>query len=205
MSSKRNSSGWSRLTDYESESGEKHPMLLHAAGVATIAAACTNAGNALALTLIMLLLCVGMSVVYMYERGEYRQPMRSVVYLVPSAMLACGCGMLLNAVSPVCADSIAMYLPVAAADSLVLARLQPDAPFVSPSRALPEALGLWWMYAVMALPIGALRELLASGTLFGLRVFFNVGAQRLTLPFAGFLLLGFGLAIWQSRKDNAAG
>ena len=205
MSSKRNSSGWSRLTDYESESGEKHPMLLHAAGVATIAAACTNAGNALALTLIMLLLCVGMSVVYMYERGEYRQPMRSVVYLVPSALLACGCGMLLNAASPVCADSIAMYLPVAAADSLVLARLQPDAPFVSPSRALPEALGLWWMYAVMALPIGALRELLASGTLFGLRVFFNVGAQRLTLPFAGFLLLGFGLAIWQSRKGNAAG
>ena len=205
MSSKRNSSGWSRLTDYESESGEKHPMLLHAAGVATIAAACTNAGNALALTLIMLLRCVGMSVVYMYERGEYRQPMRSVVYLVPSALLACGCGMLLNAASPVCADSIAMYLPVAAADSLVLARLQPDAPFVSPSRALPEALGLWWMYAVMALPIGALRELLASGTLFGLRVFFNVGAQRLTLPFAGFLLLGFGLAIWQSRKGNAAG
>lgn len=205
MSSKRNSSGWSRLTDYESESGQKHPMLLHAAGVATIAAACTNAGNALALTLIMLLLCVGMSVVYMYERGEYRQPMRSVVYLVPSALLACGCGMLLNAASPVCADSIAMYLPVAAADSLVLARLQPDAPFVSPSRALPEALGLWWMYAVMALPIGALRELLASGTLFGLRVFFNVGAQRLTFPFAGFLLLGFGLAIWQSRKGNAAG
>ena len=203
MSSKRNSSGWSRLTDYESESGEKHPMLLHAAGVATIAAACTNAGNALALTLIMLLLCVGMSVVYMYERGEYRQPMRSVVYLVPSALLACGCGMLLNAASPVCADSIAMYLPVAAADSLVLARLQPDAPFVSPSRALPEALGLWWMYAVMALPIGALRELLAIGTLFGLRVFFNVGAQGLTLPFAGFLLLGFGLAIWQSRKDSA--
>lgn len=205
MSSKRNSSGWSRLTDYESESGEKHPMLLHAAGVATVAAACTNAGNALALTLIMLLLCVGMSVVYMYERGEYRQPMRSVVYLVPSALLACGCGLLLNAVSPVCADSIAMYLPVAAADSLVLARLQPDAPFVSPSRALPEAMGLWWMYAVMALPIGALRELLASGTLFGLRVFFNVGAQGLTLPFAGFLLLGFGLAIWQSRKGNAAG
>lgn len=203
MSSKRNSSGWSRLTDYESESGEKHPMLLHAAGVATIAAACTNAGNALALTLIMLLLCVGMSVVYMYERGEYRQPMRSVVYLVPSALLACGCGMLLNAASPVCADSIAMYLPVAAADSLVLARLQPDAPFVSPSRALPEALGLWWMYAVMALPIGALRELLTSGTLFGLRVFFNVGAQGLTLPFAGFLLLGFGLAIRQSRKDSA--
>ena len=141
--------------------------------------------------------------VYMYERGEYRQPMRSVVYLVPSALLACGCGMLLNAASPVCADSIAMYLPVAAADSLVLARLQPDAPFVSPSRALPEALGLWWMYAVMALPIGALRELLTSGTLFGLRVFFNVGAQGLTLPFAGFLLLGFGLAIRHSLKDSS--
>ena len=203
MNSKRNSNQWTRLTDYESENGEKHPMLLHAAGVATIAAACTNAGNALALTLTMLLLCLGMSVVYMYERGEYRQPMRSVVYIVPSALLLCGCGMLLNAVSPVCADSIAMYLPVAAADSLVLARLQPDAPFVPPSRALPEVLRLWWMYAVMALPVGALRELWSSGTLLGLRVFFNVGAQGMTLPFAGFLLIGFGLAIRQRRRDNA--
>ena len=187
MNSKRNSNQWTRLTDYESENGEKHPMLLHAAGVATIAAACTNAGNALALTLTMLLLCLGMS----------------VVYIVPSALLLCGCGMLLNAVSPVCADSIAMYLPVAAADSLVLARLQPDAPFVPPSRALPEALRLWWMYAVMALPVGALRELWSSGTLLGLRVFFNVGAQGMTLPFAGFLLIGFGLAIRQRRRDNA--
>ena len=202
-----NSRRYSRLSrpvGYDAAEGENHPMLLHGAGMATIAAACTDADSALAMTVIMLLLCAAMSVVYMAERGEYRQPMRAVLYLVPSALLCCGCGIALNGISPATADGIGMYLPVAAADAMVLARLQPDAPFVPPARALPEALGLWWLYAVMALPVGALRELLTQGTLFGQTVFFRISAQGMERPFAGFLLLGFALAFWQRRHGGSA-
>ena len=108
-----NSRRYSRLSrpvGYDAAEGENHPMLLHGAGVATIAAACTSGVNALALSVIMLLLCVAMSVIYMYERGEYIQPMRSVVYFVPSALLACGCGLLLNAVAPSASAAIGLYL-----------------------------------------------------------------------------------------------
>ena len=42
-------------------------MITHGAGMVTIAAACTSAANALSLTLIMLVLCAAMSVVYMFE------------------------------------------------------------------------------------------------------------------------------------------
>ena len=89
-----------------------------------------------------------------------------------------------------------MYLPLAAADSLVLARLQPDSPFLSPSDALPSAVSLWWLYAVMALPIGLLREILGSGTIFGFGFFIRINASGMNLPFAGFIMLGFGLAIY---------
>ena len=182
-----------------------HPMLLHGAGIATIAAACTTAANALALSVIMLALCSGMALIYVFERAEYIQPMLSVLYLVPSAFIACGCGMVLNTVSVGTAASLGMYLPLTAADALVLARLQPDSPFVSPSDALPEAIRLWWLYAAMALPIGILREILGRNTVFGMHLFFRFSVKGMNLPFAGFIMLGFGIAICNrmARKNES--
>ena len=114
----------------------RHPMLLHGAGIATIAAACTSAANALTLSAVMLVLCCGMATIYIFERGEYRPPMLGVLYFVSAAFIVCILGKILILLSETTAESIGMYLPLAAADALVLARLQPDAPFVSPSDAL---------------------------------------------------------------------
>lgn len=183
--------------------GLRHPMMLHGAGIATIAAACTSAGNALALSLVMLALCCGMAMVYIYERGEFIRPMLGVIYLVPAAFIACAAGIVIHWTSPATADSLGMYLPLAAADSLVLARLQPDSPFLSPSDALPSAVSLWWLYAVMALPIGLLREILGSGTLFGFGFFIRINASGMNLPFAGFVMLGFGLAIYRRLSGDS--
>ena len=121
--------------------------------------------------------------------------MLSVLYFVPAAFIVCGCGFVLNNVSPATSSGLGMYLPLLAADALVLARVQPDAPFVSPSDALPKAIRLWWLYAATALPIGLLREMLGRGTVFGHRLFFNPAVGGMNLPFAGFILLGFALAI----------
>ena len=109
----------------------RHPMLLHGAGIATIAAACTSAANALTLSAVMLVLCCGMATIYIFERGEYRPPMLGVLYFVSAAFIVCILGKILILLSETTAESIGMYLPLAAADALVLARLQPDAPFVS--------------------------------------------------------------------------
>lgn len=190
----------SRIADYESGTGVEHPMMTHGAGIVTIATACTSAANALSLTLIMLVLCSAMSVIYMFERGEYIQPMRSIMYFVPSAIIACLCGLAVNSISEETARSIGMYIPILAADSMVLARIQADAPFLPPAQALPEALGLWWLYAALALPIGVLREIIGQGTVFGHAFFVSIGAQGMSLSFVGFIMLGFGLAIKRKLK-----
>ncbi len=195
MNSRRRSRTTS-LTSFDRTVGVKHPMLVHGAGIATIAAACTSAGNALALSVIMLALCCAMAMVYIFERGEYIRPMLTILYFVPAAFIACGCAMLLHLISPGTASGIGMYLPLVAADALVLARLQPESPFVSPSDSLPAAVSLWWLYAVMALPTGMVREILGSGRLFGFRLFFDPGVKGMEMTFAGFILLGFGLAIF---------
>lgn len=174
----------------------QHPMLLHGAGIATIAAACTSAANSMALSVIMLALCSGMALIYIFERYEYIQPMLSVLYFVPAAFIACGSGIILNTFSAATSASLGMYLPLTAADALVLSRLQPDSPFLPPSDALPSAIRLWWLYAAMAVPIGLLREILGKGTVFGHRLFFNPAVSGMNLPFAGFIMLGFGLAIY---------
>jgi electron transport complex protein RnfE len=191
--------GFSRVVSYENGMGEEHPLLQRGAGAASIAAACTSAGSALTLTLVMLVLCLAMGVVYIYERGEYRQPMRTVLYLVPSAFITGLCALAAGATVPDTLRRIGMYLPLLAVDALVLSRLQADAPFLPPTQALPEALRLWWLYAVAAMTVGALREWLGQGTIFGWHLLLPGGIGGMNLAFAGFILLGFVLAVKRRR------
>ena len=191
----------SPISERSREKKVTHPMIVYGAGAATIAVACNSAANALALSLIMLILCTAMSLVYMFERGEYIQPMRTVLYFVPSAIVTFLCGLALNAVFPNVAVNLGLYLPLLASDGLVLVWLDEDAPFVPPTRALFEALRLWWTYASLALPIGILREMLSSGSIFGHAILFIDGTEPFKYPFAGFILLGFGLAA-AKRLDN---
>ncbi len=201
MNSRRHSRS-SLLVDYGATTGVKHPMLIHGAGITAVAAACTSAANALTLSVIMLLLCSGVAMVYIFERGEYVYPMLGVIYFTVSSFGACVCATAVNFLSPGTAASLGMYLPLLAADPIVLARIQPDSPFVSPSDALPSAVGLWWMFAVMALPIGIIREILGKGTLFGLPLFFNPDVGGMSLPFAGLIMLGFGMALYNRNADE---
>jgi electron transport complex protein RnfE len=192
----------SRLAERRGERTVQHPMLAHGAGIATLAVACNSAANAVALTVIMLVLSAAMSVVYMFERGEYIQPMRTVIYFVPSAIITCGCGFVLNSLFQRTVANLGMYLPILAADALILAWLEEDAPFVPPTQALPAALRLWWLYAALALPIGALREILGAGRIFGHSIPFIHGISAVSHPFAGFIMLGFGLAIVQKLRGD---
>ena len=201
MNSRRHSRS-SLLVDYGATTGVKHPMLIHGAGITAVAAACTSAANALTLSVIMLLLCSGVAMVYIFERGEYVYPMLGVIYFTVSSFGACVCATAVNFLSPGTAASLGMYLPLTAADALVLARLQPDSPFVSPSDALPAAIRLWWLYAAMALPVGLLREILGKGTVFGMHLFFRLSVKGMNLPFAGFIMLGFALAIYNRMAQE---
>ena len=95
------------------------------------------------------------------------------------------------------------YIPMLAADAIVLARLEEDAPFVPLTHALPEAIGLWWLYAVSALPIGVIREFLANGSVFGYTLIKSLSIDAAAYPFAGFIMLGFALAVVQAmHKDK---
>ncbi len=187
------------IAEYADERASRHPMLIHGAGIATIAAVCTSASNALWLSLIMLVLCVAMGAVYLFEREEYIQPMRTIVYFVPAVIITFLCGWGLSAIAPQTAAELGAYIPLLAADSIVLARLEDDAPFVPITHALPEAIGLWWLYAVTAVPIGILRELLASGSIFGKILIKSFSIDAAAYPFMGFIMLGFGLAIVQAN------
>lgn len=191
------------IAEYADERASRHPMLIHGAGIATIVAACTSAVNALCLSVIMLVLCVVMAAVYLFERDEYIQPMRTIVYFVPSAIITFLCGWGLTRIAPGAVTDLGAYIPLLAADAIVLARLEEDAPFVPLTHALPEAIGLWWLYAVTALPIGMLREFLTSGSVFGYTLIKSLSIDAAAYPFAGFIMLGFGLAVVQAmHKDK---
>ncbi len=191
-----------RRLDYVADSRVTHPMLLHGAGAVTVIAACSTAANALSLSMVMLALCTVSAGIYIFERGEYIQPMRTIIYFVPSAVVVFLCGMALNSISPSTLESLGGYLPLLAGDALALALLDDDAPFIPAGRILPAALRLWWLYFAMAMPIGILRELSGLGSVFGLAVSSSALTESAAAPFAGFIMLGFGLALVQRLQEN---
>ena len=45
---------------------------------------------------------------------------------------------------------------------------------------------------------------IGKGTIFGHRLFFNPAVSGMNLPFAGFIMLGFGLAIYNMVAKSSA-
>ena len=95
-------------------------------------------------------------------------------------------------------DGLGLYIPLAAVNSIML-ELTVVHPRLTPRRGLGDGLILCLGFALVACGIGAVREVLGSRTIwdipFGLYPIRMVGV---TLPFFGFILLGFLNALCRS-------
>jgi len=97
-------------------------------------------------------------------------------------------------------DSIGFYLPMMAVNSIVLVYAVERTRFSTPGRSFGSALACTAGFALTACVVGAVRELLLTGTLWGNKVF-NITFPAANTVFFGFILLGFlGAAVQEVRR-----
>lgn len=134
---------------------------------------------------------------------------RIIIYALISAAVYIPSALLINTLFADIAGSILIYLEIIVVNSLILAKSESRfylEPFgVMAVDALMYILG----YAIAAFAVGIIREFLAFGTLFGLRICDEPMPAAKT-PFFGFILLGILAAICRginsrrrARKDTA--
>lgn len=119
---------------------------------------------------------------------------RVIIYALIAAAVYIPSALAINALFPDIAGSILIYLEIIVVNSLILAKSESRF-FLEPFGVMAvDALMYILGYAMAAFAVGIIREFLAYGTLFGLRIC-DEPMPAAKAPFFGFILLGFLAAI----------
>ena len=118
-------------------------------------------------------------------------PMARTPVCVVTAMAALQVSALfIRYISPSIFDSMGIYFPLLAVNSLMITRAMQYAPQVKPQYALLDGAMQSLGFAVVVIPLSAFRELFGSGTLWGRAVSVPFTSGGLLLPFFGFIVVG---------------
>jgi electron transport complex protein RnfE len=102
---------------------------------------------------------------------------------------------LLESFDPALFGSFGIYLPIMAVNSLIVLRCERFAVRLKPMAALRDGLTASVGYGIVILIVGAVREVIGSGSLLGYRFWDGHTLNAMLLPFGGFLVLGFASAV----------
>ena len=175
-----------------------NPVIMQGMGLAPLVVAATNGMNALMLSVAVLLLLTPTRVVAAMICRTGRGQLRALVYCFTISILYIGVYFALRAIFDVEILQLGVYLPMLIVEPLIIKRYerpQPERVITALRKGLRTTAG----YVLVLLLIGCLRELLASGAVFGVAVpwlKFTL-LPMASLPAGGFILLGVVCAVWR--------
>lgn len=150
--------------------GPNNPVFVLALGLCSTLAVTTGLENAFFMSLMVAAATVFSSVTVARLRFmiPYRFRLLSFMLIVSTAVIAAE--QLLRAFQPEVARDLGPYVGLIVTNCIVLGRLEAFASTRSPLESLFDALGVSAGYAFVLLSMGAIREFLGNGTLWGLKV-----------------------------------
>ncbi len=174
----------------------ENPTFRLVLGTCPTMAVTTSAINGLGMGAAATFVLIGSNVVISLLRNFIPDKIRIPAFIVVICTFVTMVQMLMQAFLPDLYASLGMFIPLIVVNCIILARAEA---FASKNPVLPSAvdgLGMGLGFTVAITVMGAIRELLGAGTVFGLQVF---GASYepmllLVLPAGGFLVFGLMLA-----------
>ncbi len=186
---------------------KENPVLIQLLGLCPTLAASTSLINALCMGASVTVVLICSNVVISLLRKLIPEKIRIATYIVIIGGFVTAVDMVLEAYFNPIYNALGVFVPLIVANCMILARAES---FASKNKALPSfldglAMGLGFTLAICLL--GAVRELLGSGTILGYTLFGGVAPLSiLALPAGGFLALGFIVALAQHFiKRNKGG
>ena len=183
----------------------QNPILKLLLGFCPTLAVTTSAINGLGMGLCTLgvLLCSNavISLVARFIPDNVRIP----CYIVIIASFVTVVDLLLQALAPELHKSLGIFIPLIVVNCLILGRAEAYANKNSVINSLIDALGMGLGFSLVLTGLGVIRELLGSGSLFGISLNIENPITVFILPAGGFLTLGFVIALvnYISQKRKA--
>lgn len=184
-------------------------VLMSGLVTAPIIVAATSVERALVLVLSFFLMSYTSILICRIFPRKIVYTVRAMLYAVVAAGMFIPTVIILETLFPAATKSVMLYIELLTVNSLLLAKTESRF-YLEPYGVMAlDALFYVLGYALAAFVVGGLRELLAYGTLFGMR-WFDPSIPAAKSPFFGFFLVGLFAAICRAAcgrrrsKERAA-
>jgi electron transport complex protein RnfE len=203
MSTRSDNSG--HVNDFVDGVLKRNPVFVQLLGMCPVLAVSNTARNALAMGLATGFVLLMSNMVVSLLRRWVPTQVRIVTFILIIATFVTIVDYAIQAISLDLHKALGAFISLIVVNCLILGRAEAFASRQPPGRALLDALGMGTGFTIALLSLGAVRELLGSGSLFGVRVL-GESFQEWTimmLPPGGFFVLAAWLLVinaWNSRS-----
>jgi len=185
-----------------------NPVFILALGLCPTLAVSTSIGNALGMTLAVVIVLLGSNIIISAIRGIVPNMMRIPIFIVIIATLVTVVDLIFQANFPDLHQSLGIFLPLVVVNCIILGRAEAFASKNPIVYSIADALGITVGFMIALLMISFLRQILGTGSL-SLSVF-GIDINFFTLPILGehpmvifilppgaFLLIGLLLGLFR--------
>jgi electron transport complex protein RnfE len=187
----------------------ENPVFIQLLGLCPALAVTNSAINGLAMGAAMTFVLVGSSLLVSSLRTLIPKQVRITTFIIVIASFVTVTDFTLQAIAPLLHKELGAFIALIVVNCLILGRQEAFASRNTVPRALADAGGMSVGFSLSLVMLGAVREILGSGTLFGVALFGESFEPWviMILPPGGFLSLGLMLALFawvQERRREAS-
>ena len=182
---------------------DENPTFVLLLGMCPTLATTSSAENGMGMGLATAFVLICSNALISLVKNLIPDQVRIPAYVVIIASLVTILQMFMHAYMPALYKSLGIFIPLITVNCIILGRAES---FASKNKVLPSAfdgIGIGLGFTIALTLLGAIRELLGSGKIFGLTIFpENYGALIFVLAPGAFIALGYLIALTNKLKNN---
>ncbi len=185
---------------------KENPVFVQVLGMCPMLAVTNSAVNAMAMGAATFFVLVGSSFLVSLLRNFIPRQVRISTYIVIIATFVTVADFTLQALLPDIHRELGAFISLIVVNCLILGRQEAFASKNTVKHAVADAVGMAGGFAIALLCLGSVREILGSGSLFGVSLF-GSGYEPwviMILPPGGFIMLGLILLFFNWLKSRRA-
>lgn len=185
---------------------DENPILVQLVGLCSVLAVSNTAMNSLAMSGAVLAVLLGSNIVISLLRNVIPDKIRIPLFVVVIATFVTLVEMFIRAFAPAIYQSLGIFIPLIVVNCIILARAESFAYKNGILSSAVDAIGQGLGYTAAIVVLGSLRELIGSGSIFGIAVFgesFKPAAIFVAPPGA-FIILGILIALFNTALKKRA-
>jgi electron transport complex protein RnfE len=184
----------------------ENPVFVQVLGMCPVLAVSNTARNALAMGLATLFVLVMSNAVISSLRSFIPKQVRIATFILIIATFVTVVDFAIQAISLDLHKALGAFIALIVVNCLILGRAEAFASKNSVSRSIMDGLGMGLGFTFALFCLGAVREILGSGSLFGVQLFHD-GFQNwvvMILPSGGFFTLAAWLLVFNAFSERKA-